>query len=208
MASVMSLNGVNAMPLYFFRQDHSGTELRKLARQEDGRVCQRILMIANMLDGMEPEAAARAVGLGRQAAYDWHNRYEEEGIAGLRDRPRPGRRPAVDAETARALTERIEGGAELDHDGVISFRGVDAQRLLEEDHQIKVSLSAVYRLLHAQGLSWLAPRPRHPRSDTAAQDEFRKLSEHNLTESGWRRRTAGESKCGSPTKPVSARGTP
>jgi transposase len=33
--------------------------------------------------------------LGRSVAYEWHNRYEEDGIEGLRDRPRPGRQPRV-----------------------------------------------------------------------------------------------------------------
>jgi hypothetical protein len=37
---------------------------------------------------MEPEEAGRLCGLSRTAAYEWHNRYEEEGIEGLRDRPR------------------------------------------------------------------------------------------------------------------------
>ena len=89
------------MPAYFFRSEPGAAELRRLARRESGRVCQRVLMIANMLEGMEHEAAARLAGLSRSAAYDWHNRYEEDGIEGLRDRPRPGRQPRVDAARAR-----------------------------------------------------------------------------------------------------------
>jgi len=42
-----------------------------LARHESGRVCQRVVMIANMLEGMEHEAAARLAGLSRSAAYEW-----------------------------------------------------------------------------------------------------------------------------------------
>src|SRR5262245_17730944 len=78
-----------AMPAYFFRSEPGSAELRRLARGESGRVCQRVLMIANMLEGMEHEEAARLAGLSRSAAYEWHNRYEEDGIEGLRDRPRP-----------------------------------------------------------------------------------------------------------------------
>ena len=74
-------------------------------------------MIANMLEGMEHEEAARLAGLSRSAAYEWHNRYEEGGIEGLRDRPRPGRLPRVDAVTATRLKERIVAGAELEPEG-------------------------------------------------------------------------------------------
>ena len=72
-----------------FRSEPGAAELRRLARHESGRVCQRVVMIANLLEGMEHEEAARMAGLSRSAAYEWHNRYEEEGIEGLRDRPRP-----------------------------------------------------------------------------------------------------------------------
>src|SRR6476659_4196498 len=95
------------MPAYFFRSEPGAAELRRLARRESGRVCQRVLMIANLLEGMEHEEAARLAGLSRSAAYEWHNRYEEDGIEGLRDRPRPGRQPRVDAETSARFKERI-----------------------------------------------------------------------------------------------------
>ena len=111
------------MPAYFFRSEPGAAELRRLARRESGRVCQRVLMIANMLEGMEHEEAARLAGLSRSAAYEWHNRYEEDGIEGLRDRPRPGRQPRVDAVTSARFKERITAGAELERDGVVRFRG-------------------------------------------------------------------------------------
>src|SRR5207344_3301056 len=160
------------MPAYFFRSEPGAAELRRLAGRESGRVCQRVLMIANMLEGMEHEEAARLAGLSRSAAYEWHNRYEEEGIAGLGDRPRPGRQPRVDAMTSARLKERIVAGAALERDGVVAFRGVDAQRILKEEFAIDCSLSSTYRLLHRLKLSWLAPRPRHPESDAAAQAAF------------------------------------
>jgi len=51
------------MPAYlFFAVNRGRAELRRLARGESGRVCQRVLMIANMLDGMEHEEAARLAG--------------------------------------------------------------------------------------------------------------------------------------------------
>jgi transposase len=143
-----------------------------LARRESGRVCQRVLLIANLLEGMEHEEAARLAGLSRSAAYDWHNRYEEDGIEGLRDRPRPGRQPRVDAVTSARFKQRMVAGAALERDGVVAFRAVDAQRILKEEFEIDCSLSSTYRLLHRIKLSWLAPRPRHPRADAAAQAAF------------------------------------
>ena len=170
---------VGAMAVYFFRSEPGAAELRHLARRESGRVCQRVLLIANMLDGMDHEEAARLAGLSRSVAYEWHNRYEEEGIDGLRDRSRPGRSSRVDEATAARFKERMVGGAELKRDGVVAFRGIDAQRILKEEFAIECSLSATYRLLHRVGLSWLAPRPRHPAADATAQSEFPQLCNCN-----------------------------
>src|SRR5438552_18786711 len=123
------------MSVFFFRSEPGAVELRRLARRESGRVCQRVLMIANLLEGMEHEEAARLAGLSRSAAYEWHNRYGEDGIAGLRDRPRPGRQPRVDAVTSARFKERMVAGAELARDGVVAFRGVDARRLVNGEFE-------------------------------------------------------------------------
>ena len=57
--------------------------LRKKARWEkDGHITSRILGIANILDGMD-----------RQTLCDSGHRYNEEGLAGLRNRPRLGKQP-------------------------------------------------------------------------------------------------------------------
>src|SRR5690349_4922320 len=51
-------------------------ELRALARRErDGRVSSRLLALANALDGMSRDAAARAAGMDRQTLRDWVHRY-------------------------------------------------------------------------------------------------------------------------------------
>jgi transposase len=77
------------------------------------------------------------------------------------------------------LKERIVAGAELERDGVVAFRGVDAQRILNEEFEINCSLSSTYRLLHRLRLSWLAPRPRHPEADATAQAAFSRLCNYN-----------------------------
>lgn len=162
------------MAVHFFRTEHTAAELRKLAGKEKGRVAKRFLMIANMLDGMDHAAAARAAGMGRTSAYKWHNIYEEEGIEGLRQSSRGGSKPKVSEEVGQSLKDRILAGASLEEDNIIAFRAHDIRRILHEEHGIELSLGAVYNLLHRLGLSWLMPRPQHPGSDAQAQEDFRK----------------------------------
>ena len=74
------------------REGRDATELRRLARRErDGLVSARLLALANALEGLPREEAARLAGMTGQTLGDWVHRYNVEGIEGLRDRPRPGR---------------------------------------------------------------------------------------------------------------------
>jgi transposase len=77
--------------------------------------------------------------------------------------------------TSVRFKERIVAGAAVARDGVVAFRAVDAQRLLKEEFGVECSLSSTYRLLHRVKLSWLAPRPRHPQAEAAAQAAFPQL---------------------------------
>jgi hypothetical protein len=77
--------------------DRDAAELRRLARRErDGRVSARLLALANALEGMPREEAARLAGMTGQTLGDWVHRYNAEGVEGLRDRHRTGRPCALD----------------------------------------------------------------------------------------------------------------
>ena len=63
------------------RKDRTPAALRKLAKEtEDARVARRMLAIANALDGMSREAAARSAGMDRQTLRDWVLRYTAHGF--------------------------------------------------------------------------------------------------------------------------------
>src|SRR3954471_21431012 len=74
------------------RPDRARPALRPPARRErDGCVSARLLALANALEGLPREEAARLAGMTGQTLGDWIHRYNAEGVEGLRDRPRPGR---------------------------------------------------------------------------------------------------------------------
>ncbi len=48
------------------------------------------------------------------------------------------------------------------------------QRIIEQEFGVLYSISAVNYLLHRLGYSYLCPRPKHEKSDPAAQEAFKK----------------------------------
>ncbi len=81
----------------------TAAELRRLAKKEPRRrTAQRMLALANALDGMSRADAARAAGIERQSLRDAVLRFNAEGLAGLLDRPH-GHRPEVLSEGEQAM---------------------------------------------------------------------------------------------------------
>src|SRR5215211_4911278 len=157
------------------RTDRDAAELRRLARREhDGRVGARLLALANALDGLPRERAAELAGMDRQTLRDWVHRYNAEGVAGLRDRPRPGRPCGLDEGRQAALKGLVLKGPELKRDGCVAWRARDLRELVERRFGVRYSESGVRRLLHGLDLSWQKARPVHPEADVRAQERFKK----------------------------------
>jgi transposase len=149
--------------------------LRAAAREEArGKVRARILAIARLLEGGERGATARQFGMSRNVLRIWVGRYNANGLAGLIDRHGGGTPPLLTAAQLAALKQRVLAGAELARDGIVAYRILDIRALAEREFGVTYSHGGMHRLLHAIGCSWLVPRPRHPASEAAAQDAFKK----------------------------------
>ncbi len=157
------------------RTDLEAAALRRLARRErDGRVSSRLIALANVLDGMSREAAARAAGMDRQTLRDWVIRFNTEGVDGLRDQPRSGRRPWMSEGQQAALKAIVLRGPDPERDGVSAWRIVDLCRIAEERFGVAYREGGMLRLVKALDLSWQKTRPSHPKADKAAQERFQR----------------------------------
>ena len=101
---------------------HSASELRAMARGDASpRKVKRLLALANALDGMSFTAAAKAAGIERQSLGDAVKRYNAEGVEGLDDRPRSGRRRKLDATQEEKLAEIVRAGPDPEKDGISAY---------------------------------------------------------------------------------------
>src|SRR4051795_6599011 len=156
------------------RTDRDPAELRRLARREqDGRVGARLLALANALDGLPRERAAELAGISGQTLGDWVHRYNAEGVAGLRDRSRPGRPCALDEGRQAALKALILRGPRLERDGCVAWRIRDLCALAERRFGVRYGESGMARLMKRLDLSRQKARPVHPEADPKARERFK-----------------------------------
>ncbi len=165
------------MAIAITRTDLSAEELRAAARgTKDGYQARRLLALALVLEGASRTAAARAAGMDRQTLRDWVHRYNGEGVAGLRDRPRSGRPAQLSEAQLAELARLVEAGPDPALHGVVRWRCVDLQGEIRTRFGVEISERHVGRLLQRLKVTRLSVRPRHPQADEAAQRDFKKTS--------------------------------
>src|SRR5215211_4200605 len=153
----------------------SAPELRRLAKKEPRRrTAQRMLALANALDGMSRAEAARAAGIERQSLRDAVVRFNAEGLAGLIDRPY-GRRPERLSEAEQAvLVNHILRGPDLDHGEPSAWTLPDLCRFIEARFNKRMCPQSMSRVVRRLGLSKQKARPVHPQRDARAAEAFAK----------------------------------
>ena len=162
-----------ALPL---RADYDAAGLRKLARRcRDDRQSCRLLAIASVYEGMSRADAARIGGMDRQTLRDRVIRFNGAGPQGLKDR-RVARPRRLTAEQMKELAEIVESGPDPDVDGVVRWRRIDLQSVIEDRFGIVYHERTVSKLLAALGFSHISARPRHPGQNTRVIEAFKKTS--------------------------------
>jgi transposase len=163
------------MPVMVMRTDLSTQELRAQARRVgDVAQARRLLAIALVVEGASRAQAAEAAGMTRQTLRDWVHRYNEEGVAGLTDRPRSGRPAGLNENQLKELDALVEAGPDIVEHGVVRWRCVDLRDVIADRFEVTMSERHVGRLLRKRGFSRLSARPRHPKADEEAQEAFKK----------------------------------
>jgi transposase len=149
--------------------------LRRHARREPNRrAALRMLAIANALEGMSRAGAAGLAGMERQALRDAVVRYNAEGLAGLYDRPKPGRPERLSEAEQAALAARVFTDPDPERDGAAAWTRADLCRRLEGRFGGTFHPSSLSRVLGRLEMARPKTRPVHPEADPKAGERFRK----------------------------------
>lgn len=107
-------------------------------------------------------------------ASDWLKRYGNEGIDGLKDRAKSGRRPElpeeIEYEIKTILTDSNQG-----------WTTKQVEELITKESGIRYHSNHIYRILRRWGLKQKVPRKVHINTASAEEkDEFKKRSNKYL----------------------------
>jgi transposase len=162
-------------PVEITRTELTAADLRRAAaRSREADPARRMLALALVLEGRSRKEAAESCGMDRQTLRDWVVRYNDEGLPGLSDRVPPGPSFRLTTEQMAALSEIVEAGPDPAVDHVVRWRRMDLRRVIRGRFGVELHERSVGKLLHRLGFARLSVRPKHPKSDPAAQAEWGK----------------------------------
>ena len=157
------------------RTDYDSDVLRNIARcSKNSNQIRRLLSMAAVYDGMNRTEAARIGGMDRQALRRWVLRFNADGPEGLLDRWSSGPPRRLSNEQLVELSTIVETGPDVQTDGVVRWRRVDLQAVIEQRFGVEYSERWVSQMLHDLGFSHLSARPQHPKQEAKVIEAFKK----------------------------------
>jgi len=135
-------------------EERTALEQLKRSQTAEARLVERAKMILMFHDGMKPVDIAAKLDRTAMTVYSRLKRFDREGLAGLKDEHKSGRKPTY-TETERgqmmalARTDPEKHGLPFGHwtlDRMVAY--------LRENDQLGISRAQLARVLQAEGLRW------------------------------------------------------
>ena len=142
-------------------------ELWEKYRQEmDGLVRERLLMVIWIKDGVSSYEIGNRLRCPHSKVLYWKYRFDEEGISGLKTRPRSGK-PSKLTKDEKKHIKHILGERNW-------WKTKWVSDLVYKETGVVYSQRHVVRLLHAWGFEKIRPRKEHAEADERERKEFSK----------------------------------
>jgi len=125
------------------KKHHTSKQLINLYKKHPNpRLARRIHAVCLASKGLTCPEIMKIIGAGRRTIQQWVKRYNDSGVEGLQDKPRPGQPTKLPKELQEAFCKRIDAGP-IEQDGVSVLNGPAIQRILKREFGALYSLRSV-----------------------------------------------------------------
>ena len=133
-----------AATIYCTAEDRQELERLSKSRTDEARMVERAKLVLGCVAGRRNDDVATEFGVQAATVGTWRKRFAAEGLAGLRDRPRPGKPPVYPAsELRQRILKQLEAPPPP---GLAGWDGGSLAQVLE------VSDDVVWRVLRKEGI--------------------------------------------------------
>ena len=143
----------------------TGKLVQLYRKESNAKVKERLLLIIRVKDDGElPAHVVKEIHRSKPWASYWLERYNKEGIKGLRDKPRSGRISQIPLSVSTRIRKTLRESRQ--HQGWTTKQVND---LIVNESGVHYHYTHIYQLLHRWGFKQKVPRKVHV--NTASKDE-------------------------------------
>ena len=154
-------------------QDIKKIDFEKLYKEEkEGELKVRYLALHHLQSGESRASVARIVLRKWQTIDEWHRKFKEEGLNGLKRKAGQGRKSKLKKLEEERFKKRLNEIQSSKKGGRII--GKDIQNLLSNEFGANYHEDSVYNLLDRLGIVWITARSIHPSANPENQENFKK----------------------------------
>ena len=151
----------------------SSEKLKQLAKQQSqAKLLLRLQAVILAKAGHTAPEIAKILSVTYRSVQYWIQRYNRQGLEGLRDLRRGGNQRKLTDQQEQQIKKYLDCQADDPTGGV--RRGQDLRQWIHQQFGVLYSLPGIYDLLHRLGYRCLMPRPQHRKADPQQQRTFKK----------------------------------
>ena len=143
-----------AIAISLERCERDRLEKLKRSRRTSVRLAERATIVLHAADGLENQQIGQVMGISRQKAGRWRDRYAAHGLAGIeKDAPRPGRKRRIDdkqraAVVRKTLNHTPEGQTHWSRSTMSAATGLSESTIgrIWREHGLKPHLVQTFKL--------------------------------------------------------------
>jgi len=143
-------------------------ELKRMKRQEVGRVAVRAHIVLLSSRGHSASEIAKIHDVTGPMVYKWFDRFDEEGPSGLYDRERDGRPKKITEDVEEEIERLLEGDPTEEGENATRWTTGRIAEHLERELDVDVHPETVRDALDRLEYSWTRPRRELPPTDPEA----------------------------------------
>jgi transposase len=146
----------------------------EIRRSDDARYDHRLHAILLVAEGLSCPEAGRLLGDAPRTVHMWVHRFEEDGLAGLQQKLRPGRPPRLSPTDLRAVNTALRR-TPVDYGlGTYLWDGKTLSAFLERERDMSLGVRQCQRLFHQLEFRYRKPRPMVAGLDAEAKEAHKK----------------------------------
>ena len=156
----------------------NNTDFKSLSRtQTSPQMRMRLLALSHFQEGRSHTEISKFLKVSRTSVHKWVSIFLNEGIEGLKEKPRTDRPAFLSLAQQEQLDQFINDKAHSDEGRRLI--GADIHAYIATEFNKIYHTDSIYYLLNKMGFSWVTSHSKHPKQNKQAQEDFKKNPNKN-----------------------------